>query len=126
AALFLLVVARPAIHLWAGVTAPYSLLAAAAVWIVLLSLSGALSMFLNAARVIRIQIVLALLMMVTNLALSIELTRRIGISGVVWGTVIAQSLVVVAPCALVARRTLGRLRTASGPSGPGQLAVSRR
>jgi O-antigen/teichoic acid export membrane protein len=126
AAALLLVVARPAIQLWAGVTAPYSLLAAAAVWTVLLSLSGALSMFLNGARVIRIQIVLALMMMASNLALSIELTRRIGISGVVWGTVIAQSVVVLAPCALVARRTLLRLRTASGPSGPGRLAVSRR
>ena len=106
----LLLVARPLIEWWSGVRAPYSLLAAAATWIVLLSSASALSMFLNAARVIKPQIVLALVMMTTNLALSIVLTHAIGVSGVVWGTVIAEGAVVLVPGMFIVNRTLARLR----------------
>ena len=110
----LLLIARPVIQAWAGVRAPYALLAAAAVWIILLALSSAIAMFLNGARVLRVQIVLALLMMSSNLFLSIVLTHAVGVSGVVWGTVIAQAVVVLAPAAFIVQRTLGRLRATAG------------
>jgi O-antigen/teichoic acid export membrane protein len=105
----LLVVARPLIQAWAGIRPPVALLVAAAAWIVLMPLSSAFAMFLNGARVIRVQIVLAILMMLSNLSLSIVLTRWLGISGVVWGSVLAQTVCVLIPAAVIVPRTLARL-----------------
>jgi hypothetical protein len=85
------------------------LVVAAAIWIVVMTTGAALAAFLNGARVIRAQMVLALLMMSTNLGLSIAFARWVGVSGVIWGSIVAESGVVVIILAHIVPRVLRRL-----------------
>jgi O-antigen/teichoic acid export membrane protein len=105
--------ARPLIQVWAGFRPPFLLIAAAAAWIVVLTTGAVLAAFLNGARVIRAQIVLALLMMASNLGFSIAFTRWVGVSGVVWGSVVSQLAVVVIVSAALVPRVLRRLDAAA-------------
>ena len=108
-AAILALVARPFIDVWAGFRPPFLLIAAASIWVIVMTTAAVLATFLNSARVVRPQVVLALLMMVTNLGLSIVFTRWIGVSGVIWGSVAAQSGVVVIVLVALVPRVLGGL-----------------
>src|SRR5204863_9161652 len=96
---------------WAGFRPPYLLIVAAAIWVVVLTLGTALATFLNGARVIRAQIVLAVGMMIANLLLSILFTHWLGVSGVIWGSIVAEGVVVVIILAVIAPRVLSRLES---------------
>jgi O-antigen/teichoic acid export membrane protein len=108
----LVVVARPLIRVWVGdsVQPSFLLLAGLAAWTVIASVSSSLAMFLNGANLVGVQAGLAALMAVVNVILSVVLTGAIGVSGVVWGSLIAQVTFVLIPLALVASRLLDRLR----------------
>jgi O-antigen/teichoic acid export membrane protein len=108
-AALLVLFARPFIHLWAGFRPPYLLVLAAGIWVVVMTIAAVLAAFLNGARVIRAQIVLALAMMVVNLGLSIAFTHWVGVSGVVWGSIAAQLGVVLIISIAVVPRVLNRL-----------------
>jgi O-antigen/teichoic acid export membrane protein len=118
-AAMLALVARPFIDAWAGFRPPYLLVVAAAIWVVVMTLSAVLAAFLNGARVIRAQIVLALAMMVVNLGLSIAFTHWVGVSGVVWGSIIAQLGVVLVISTLLAPRVLTRIEASAIEPSPG-------
>jgi O-antigen/teichoic acid export membrane protein len=107
----LALVARPFIQVWAGFRPPYLLVVAAAIWVVVMTLGAVLAAFLNGARVIRAQIVLALMMMIANLGLSIAFTHWMGVSGVIWGSIAAEGAVVVIILAVIAPRVLSRLES---------------
>ena len=108
---FLALVARPFIDVWAGFRPPYLLIVAAAIWVVVMTLGAVLAAFLNGARVIRAQIVLAVLMMIANLGLSVVFTRWVGVSGVIWGSIAAESAVVIIVLVVIAPRVLDRLES---------------
>ncbi len=112
--LVLLFATRPLLDHWAGGTArpTTSLVAALACWGVVSAVSTALAMYFNGANIIRFQVVLALVMAVSNLALSFVLVRRIGIAGPVWASVATQVVVVVIPQLMVLRPRLQRTRPA--------------
>jgi O-antigen/teichoic acid export membrane protein len=99
---------------WVGgaIDAPVSLLAALAVWVGLNSLNGPLAMFFNGAGALRYQALTCVPMTVANLALSIFLTRRIGIAGVVLGSIIAQTVFCYLPALVYVPRLLRRLERA--------------
>jgi O-antigen/teichoic acid export membrane protein len=104
-----LALAAPAlVHLWVGhgVSPTGSLVVAFATFAVVISVSNAISMFLNGTQVIRLQAVLTSVMIVANLGLSITLTRRVGISGVLWGTIVSQTTCFLIPAGVVVRRSL--------------------
>ena len=84
-----------------------------------MTLGAVLAAFLNGARVIRAQIVLALGMMIANLALSIAFTHWVGVSGVIWGSIAAESAVVVIVLATIAPRVLSRLEASAIEPSPG-------
>jgi O-antigen/teichoic acid export membrane protein len=109
--LLLVIFGRPLVHLWVGptVTPSVGLLLGLASWMVMNSLSGPLAMFLNGVGVVRFQVWCAIAMMVSNIGLSITLAHAIGVSGVVWGSVIAQALFVLAPTALYIPRAMRRI-----------------
>jgi O-antigen/teichoic acid export membrane protein len=88
------------IHLWTGSRAhpPFGLLA-----------GFALAMFLNALKVVRIQLLFGGAMAVVNVALSVVLTHAVGVAGVVLGTLISYSLVALLPLGLAVPRILSRL-----------------
>lgn len=93
---------QPIIELWVGtsVSPPFLLMLGFGIWVVLSTVGNAIAMLLNGAHEIRLQAAAAVVMAVVNLALSIWLTSRIGVAGVMWGTVIAYSLFVLLPMAL--------------------------
>jgi O-antigen/teichoic acid export membrane protein len=91
------------------VTPSLLLLSALGVWAVISSVNGPLAVFLNGVNALRFQAVCAVVMVVANVALSIALTEHIGVSGVIWGSVIAQVMFVLVPIAIFLRRTLPTL-----------------
>jgi len=98
------------LRVWVGgtIVAAPSLLIAGCLWAVLASVSGALAAFMNGAHLIKFQAAMAVLMMLANVAVSIVLTARIGVSGAIWGSVIAQSLFMI-PFAFYVPRALRRI-----------------
>jgi O-antigen/teichoic acid export membrane protein len=113
----LLLMGKPLIQLWVGSSIQPStgLLVAAGVWAVLTCISTAYAVFLNGVGVLRLQVVLAVLMMIANLALSIAFTIRIGVPGVIWGSVVAQAVFVLLPLTVYLARSFPRLD--SGQTG---------
>jgi len=111
AAVVLFFSARWILDRWVGSTIepPVSLLAALAVWVGLNSLNGPLAMFFNGAGALRYQALTCVPMAAANLALSIFLTRRIGIAGVVLGSIIAQTLFCYLPALVYVPRLFKRL-----------------
>jgi O-antigen/teichoic acid export membrane protein len=101
----LLVLGRPLLHAWAGSTINPTtpLMLALAAWAVANSVTGPIAMLLNGANALRFQAFWASVMMTANIALSIALTRLVGISGPAWGSVVAQVSFVLLPSAIYLR-----------------------
>jgi O-antigen/teichoic acid export membrane protein len=114
-AVALLAVANPAIRLWLGrdTALPMGLLVANAVWLVLQSVGNVFGMLLNGAGVIRFQIATSVSYAVIAVALKFVLTDRIGMAGIVWGTVISYGLVALPLYVRYARRHLDRVAAAA-------------
>jgi O-antigen/teichoic acid export membrane protein len=72
---------------------PMSLLVALALWAVVAAVSAPMAMLLNGAGVLKVQTMIAVVASLSNLALSISLTRRLGVIGVCSGSIITQLLV---------------------------------
>ena len=107
----LLAFAEPILRAWAGsaIKPTALLLLALTAWSLVNCLTGPLAMYLNGANVLGLQAACAIAMMTANLALSIALTRAIGISGPAWGSVISQVVFVLLPCSVYIRLTFRRL-----------------
>jgi O-antigen/teichoic acid export membrane protein len=87
--------------------APMSLLVVLALWGVVSTVSTAFSMLLNGAGVLKVQTMIAVVVSLSNLALSIYLTRRLGVVGVCLGSIVTQLLITL-PVSLVLIRNLFR------------------
>ena len=94
-ALLLMIFGNAAAHLWVGhqISVSSLVLLAFGIWTMMNSLNGPIAVFLNGANAMRFQAICAPLMACLNLPLSIGLTRGVGLSGVIWGSIIAQALV---------------------------------
>jgi O-antigen/teichoic acid export membrane protein len=114
AAVILFFSARWVLGRWVGgsIDPPTTLLASLAVWVGLNSLNGPLGMFFNGAGALRYQALTCVPMAVANLALSIFLTHKIGIAGVVLGSIIAQTLFCYLPALIYVPRLFRRLERA--------------
>jgi O-antigen/teichoic acid export membrane protein len=115
----LVVLSDPLIRLWVGnaVQPSFLLIAGVGVWTVISGVGNAFAMLLNGAQVIRFQVIVASIMAVSNIVLSILLTQRIGVAGVVWGSVIAYSALELIPLALYLPRLFARVE--GGPARTG-------
>ena len=112
----LVLLGLPIIALWVGpsVTPPFPLLIGFGIWVVLSTVGNAVAMLLNGAHEIRMQAAAAAVMAIVNLTLSIWLTSRFGVAGVIWGTVIAYSVFVLVPMALYVPGVLRRIEVRYG------------
>jgi O-antigen/teichoic acid export membrane protein len=99
---------KPIIYFWTRhqIMPSWLLLIAFGIMMLLNSMGGPLAMFLNGLHVVKFQIICASLMSVSNLALSIILAKRIGVAGVVLGTVISQTLFTYIPALIYVPRLL--------------------
>ena len=98
------------ISLWVGPTVSASVftLFSFAVWSILSVISAPVAILLNAATVLRFQLIASGFFSLANLGLSIYLTKRIGILGVLYGSICTQLPLLV--CYLLyTRRFLRRL-----------------
>jgi O-antigen/teichoic acid export membrane protein len=109
--LVLVVLAPWLLQVWVGsaVHPTQLLLVGLGAWTILNTLNGPFAMLLNGANVIAFQAVCAVAMAVANVTISILLVQRIGVSGAVYGSVIAQTLFGVVPQLWYVRRLLRRL-----------------
>jgi O-antigen/teichoic acid export membrane protein len=112
----LLMLAVPILHAWVGgtINPSTSLLLGLACWAFLNCAYGPMAMLLNGANVLGFQVVCAVTMMTANLALSIALTKHIGLAGPVWGSVIAQVAFVILPSLVYTHFMLRRLSATTG------------
>jgi O-antigen/teichoic acid export membrane protein len=106
--LLLVIFGKPIIYFWTRheITPSWLLLIAFGMMMLLNSLGGPLSAFLNGLHVVKFQIACAGLMSVSNLVLSIILAKRVGVAGVVLGTVISQALFTYIPALIYVPRML--------------------
>jgi O-antigen/teichoic acid export membrane protein len=87
------------IRLWVGpeIHPSLLLLVSLAIWGALSAVSSAVSMFLNGLSIIRFQVIISFLGALTNIILSVFLTQRIGMLGVVYGSILSQIFVGLVP-----------------------------
>ena len=93
-----------------GFHAALSLVVALGVWKTVEAAGNATAMLLNGAQVLRLQIVIAVVSTVAALVLKVWLVKRVGISGVVWASIVAYLGFTLVPYYFVVRATLVRLR----------------
>jgi predicted RNA-binding Zn-ribbon protein involved in translation (DUF1610 family) len=107
----LVVIGVPLIAIWVDgtITPSFGLILGVGVWTTLAAVGTALAMLLNGAQVMRFLVITAVVMATANILLSVALTARIGISGVVWGSVIAYTLFVLIPSWAYLPRIFARL-----------------
>jgi O-antigen/teichoic acid export membrane protein len=111
-AIFLTFAGPTVLHLWVGdkIHPTFVLMLGLGLWLAMNTLNGPLAMLLNGANAMGFQAVCAILMAVANVTISIFLVYRIGVSGAVWGSIIAQAVFVVLPSIWYVPRLLRRLR----------------
>ena len=92
--------------------APMALLVVLAAWAVVNAVSVVISMLLNGAGVLKQQTVVAVTGGVSNLALSIFLTRRMGVMGVCLGSIVTQLLIAFPAYSILIPRLFARVARA--------------
>ncbi len=101
---------RPLIRQFVGaaVVPSWPLIVAFVLYVLVMAVSAPLAMYMNGSHILRFQVVTSLAMAVTNVPLSIVLAGRYGVSGPVLGTVIAQTICTLLPCAFYLPRHVRR------------------
>jgi O-antigen/teichoic acid export membrane protein len=115
--IILAVVVGPFVHIWTRgiVHAPLSLTIALSVWLVIYLVNQPQAMLLNGLHDERFQLRITAATVVANVGLSIWLTYLVGVSGPIWGTVIAQIFCALIPATIhLARRA--DLKVSPGPT----------
>lgn len=104
--IFLITFGNVVLNLWVGpeITTTLFLRIGLGLWAILYSMSNSIAMVLNGANVIGFQVVCAGLMSISNILLSIVLVQVIGVSGPVYGSLVAQMLFALIPFILYAPR----------------------
>lgn len=90
---------------WVGpsVKPTWDLLVGLFFWSILTILGGNFAVLLNGMGVIKFQVITGVSMAVVNIILSVWLVQLIGVSGVVWGSVLSLALVLYLPTAIYLR-----------------------
>jgi O-antigen/teichoic acid export membrane protein len=111
ASLALLATGSPLIRFFTGgqVNPPVALMLGAAIWAVVNACFNAVAMLMNAASIVLFQVVTAIVMALGSVVLSILFANWFGVSGIVWGTLIAYTVLAAIPVALYLPRVLRRL-----------------
>jgi O-antigen/teichoic acid export membrane protein len=111
-AIFLTFAGPWVLQLWVGdkVHPTFILMLGLGLWLAMNTLNGPLAMLLNGANAMGFQAACAILMAVGNVTISVFLVYRVGVSGAVWGSIIAQGVFVVLPSIWYVPRLLRRLR----------------
>jgi O-antigen/teichoic acid export membrane protein len=106
--LFLIFFGQKIINYWLGapMAIPVGLIIGMGIWKVLESIGSALSMFLNGASIVGIQIKIALITVVLTILLKIQFVEKFGISGSIYATIICYTLFALIPYFLLRKRII--------------------
>lgn len=112
AALVLVPTAPWILKLWVGheVSPPFLLLLGLGIWKVIEAAGNALSMFLNGARIVGFQVVIAIFTALVAVTLKILFVHEIGVAGTVWATLISFTAITLLPCYVFRRKILAALQ----------------
>jgi hypothetical protein len=92
---------------------PTALLIGASIWGVVSASFNAVGILLNAASIIRFQVVFASIMALASISASIVLAQIFGVSGIVWGTLLAYVVFTALPITVYLPRLMQRLDAGS-------------
>jgi O-antigen/teichoic acid export membrane protein len=92
----------------------FLLLFALGLWSVTIAISGPLAAFLNGAKVVAFQVATSSCLAVVNILLSIVLAKSIGVSGVVFGSIVSLLLTTLIPIRLHMPRLLRDIEARAG------------
>ncbi len=81
------------------------------VWILINNIDTNIGIILNGLQLFRVQVILSSIMVVANLALSVYLVQRLGMSGVVWGSILSTFVFSLIPFLIYLNRLLRRNQT---------------
>lgn len=111
ASFVLLLMSHRVIDWWVGpkIHPPLLLLIGLAVWTTMESCGSALSVFMNGAGLVRFQIALSGLFGVCCLAAKVYLTRRFGIVGLPWATIVTWGLITLLPSLAYLNRRMRKI-----------------
>lgn len=101
---------KPILRWWAGaeVQPSFLLLAGLAAWTVVSTVGTGLAMVLNAANVVRFQVISATCLAIFAILAKVGLARLYGIEGIIWGMVLVYIAVTLVPYAWYVSRALPR------------------
>lgn len=110
-ALLMVVLGKPLVHAWVGssIQPSFLLLLGFGLWAVISSVGNSLAIFLNGIGLLHFQVVTAIVMAGSNIALSIFLTYQYGLPGPIWGSVISYTLCSLIPTLIYVRRLFSKM-----------------
>ena len=102
---------EPLLRLWIGtsIQPSFALLLGMSAWAIASTTFNAVGVLLNGISVMKFQVVVGVVMGVASIALSVFLAWRVGVAGIIWGTVIAYLLCSVLPTVFYVPRVLSSL-----------------
>jgi len=103
---------------------PMSVLVALGVWGIASAVSIPLSLLLNGAGVLKVQAIIAAAASLSNLALSIFLTRRLGVIGACLGSIITQVVISLPAYMFVIARLFRNLSRSNAEDSPGSRSTT--
>jgi O-antigen/teichoic acid export membrane protein len=94
-----LIFSKEIIYYWVGsnIKPTFSLLLGFSLWTIIVLFYGAFGTLFMAANILMFQIICMIITVISKLAVSITLVYIIGLSGIIYGTVIAQGLFLIIP-----------------------------
>ena len=123
----LLLFGRDILRIWLGPVfdPPFMLLLGMAIWAVVSTAFTSIAMLLNGAMVIQFQAATAIVMAIVSIAASVALAAVFGVSGVIWGTLLAYATCTALPTLWYLPRVFQQLESRTSvdkmqPAGPGR------
>ena len=105
--LFLVIFGNQLLNIWVGpkVSPALSLNLGLAVWMILLTFGGTLTILLNAANIFRFQIIFVTLTLLFSLILKCLFIQYFKLPGVIWGTILAYVVFLLIPYSVFVKKT---------------------
>jgi O-antigen/teichoic acid export membrane protein len=94
----------------------YWLLSGMALWISLETIGSGLSIFLNGASAVRVQVPLCVAFALVAVAAKITLAKQFGIEGIIWGTILAYVCTTLLPYCRLIPREMRKLTRGAEPT----------
>jgi O-antigen/teichoic acid export membrane protein len=106
--IFLIILGNKLLYLWVGskISPSLPLNLGLGIWMVLLTVGGAMSILLNAANIFRFQILFTSLTLIFSIIFKCIFVHYFNIPGIIWGTLLAYLIFFIIPYSLFIRKKI--------------------